>query len=478
MRRHQWILMLMALAACTDTLSPPNATVHLAAADPIPGMVLGARLSGRATGFDSVRARLWAAGVPTVTTPGQPAADSLSILALGLKAATTYWAAIETFGSTGMTRSESLQVTTAALPARLANLHLAVSSGTQSPGYLLVPIFVDSVGYIIAFDTTGQVGWYADLSTVMPNATLGDVEQLGDGRFVAYIGGTSGWQPVPGLLVEINHDGTTGARHYAPVPLYLDNHEIMLDQHRMLDTLNFFAYDIRTLDMSAYGGSPTAQVAGHYLVRRDPGDQIAFLWSAWDHFTLADWVEAPASNKALNPTDFDHPNALSRDLDGNYIVSWRNFGEVDKINALTGVIIWRMGGRVNQFTFPNDPLLFFSGEHNVQVLPNGHLIMYDNGLRHTPPESRAVEYSVDPQSFTATMVWQYRHSPALFTPFTGSVQRLANGNTLIGWAGLGMVTEVTNGGSVTWEGQVTYKGQALSLYRLRRIASLYTYIAP
>jgi len=30
---------------------------------------------------------------------------------------------------------------------------------------------------------------------------------------------------------------------------------------------------------------------------------------------------------------------------------------------------------------------------------------------------------------TATMVWEYRHDPPVFTPFVGTVQRLRSGNT-------------------------------------------------
>jgi hypothetical protein len=58
------------------------------------------------------------------------------------------------------------------------------------------------------------------------------------------------------------------------------------------------------------------------------------------------------------------------------------------------------------------------------------------------------------------------------------VQRRSNGNTLIGFAGVGVVTEVTSAGEVVWEGQVLIDGAPTFLYRLTSIPSLYRYEVP
>ena len=34
---------------------------------------------------------------------------------------------------------------------------------------------------------------------------------------------------------------------------------------------------------------------------------------------------------------------------------------------------------------------------------------------------------------TATLVWEYRHTPDISAACTGSLKRIANGNTLIDW---------------------------------------------
>ena len=60
-------------------------------------------------------------------------------------------------------------------------------------------------------------------------------------------------------------------------------------------------------------------------------------------------------------------------------------------------------------------------------------MLFDNGNYHSPQYSRAAEYRLDEQDKKAELVWEYKSSPSIFSTAMGSVQRLLNGNTLIGW---------------------------------------------
>jgi len=40
----------------------------------------------------------------------------------------------------------------------------------------------------------------------------------------------------------------------------------------------------------------------------------------------------------------------------------------------------------------------------VRVLGNGNLLLFDNGLRHDPSETRAVEYRLDTTAMRATLL--------------------------------------------------------------------------
>ena len=115
----------------------------------------------------------------------------------------------------------------------------------------------------------------------------------------------------------------------------------------------------------------------------------------------------------------------------------------------TGDIIWRLGGKNNQFTI-DDPDGPFAYQHDIRRLPNGDVTMFDN---HNPgPYSRAVEYQLDEFNKTADLVWQFRNSPDNYGFATGNNQRLPDGHRLIGW-GLSTpnVTEVLTDGTKLFE---------------------------
>ena len=111
----------------------------------------------------------------------------------------------------------------------------------------------------------------------------------------------------------------------------------------------------------------------------------------------------------------------------------------------------------------------------MRVLPNGHLLIYDNGnLLPAPRHSRAVEYALDTVAKTAAMVWEYLPNPPIYTFAVGSVQRLENGNTLVGFGLAGQIHEVDANARLVASALFTLNGVS-QFYRANRIRSLYTY---
>jgi hypothetical protein len=101
--------------------------------------------------------------------------------------------------------------------------------------------------------------------------------------------------------------------------------------------------------------------------------------------------------------------------------------------------------------------------------------MMDNHVRTHGP-ARAVEYVLDLQTMTATMVWEYRPNPGIVSMSMGSVQRLDDGTTLVGFGAAGRVAE-GGGGVVTWSATLTTgaSGAAVPFYRAVGMPSLYGY---
>lgn len=222
------------------------------------------------------------------------------------------------------------------------------------------------------------------------------------------------------------------------------------------------SYDMQIVDMRNYlpGADSEAVVTGLIIQEIDRYKNVVFQWRSWDHFAITDAVH---EDLYAHKIDYVHGNAIELDNDNNIMISSRHLDEITKINSKTGDIIWRFGGKNNQFTFINDTRKFCY-QHDIRRIKNGNITLYDNGNYHTPQYSRAVEYRLDEINKTAELVWQYNNTPNTFGYAMGNAQRLDNGNTVIGWGSTNPTfTEVKPDGTKAL--QMTFSNQVYS-YRV------------
>jgi len=235
-----------------------------------------------------------------------------------------------------------------------------------------------------------------------------------------------------------------------------DLHEflIMPNGHYLL-----MIYDPQPFDMSEIvpGGDPNAIVIGGIIQELDADKNVVFQWRSWDYIPVTDTY----ADLLASQIDYMHLNAVELDEDGNLLFIGRHLSEVTKISRQTGEIIWRLGGKQNEFEFIDEHLenapTYFAQPHDIRRIDNGNITLFDNGDFHNPPYSRGIEYKLNEVTKTATLEWEYRHTPEDVYAFAmGSVQRLANGNTLIGWgtvsaSGGPVLTEIHPDGSIAFE---------------------------
>ena len=391
-----------------------------------------------------------------------------TIVTLGLRPGTSYRNVIELKGSSGTAFSDTLLSSTGALPELLTRLQIATTGASRGLTLGAFQIGGSDV-FAVAFDSAGEIRWYRRFAGT--ERTGGELKQQPNGNFTLYRGESHGSQAVPGSYVEFTAAGDSVRAITVAPPRYVDNHELLITTGADgQERFHLFTYDFRPSDLASRQGEPVT-LAGHQLVRLRPDGSTEFEWNAWDHFTLDEWTE-PRPSSMPDEFDFDHPNSIDFDSDGNYIVSFRRLSQVLKIDATTGEVIWRLGGRRGEFAVLNDPLGGFSEQHSVRRLANGHLLLYDNGGEHQPKQSRAAEYELDLATKTARLVWEYRPEPAIYTPGGGAVQRLENGNTLVSFSQVGEAREVASDGTVLWTAELMLDGKHPSLYRLVRIGSL------
>ena len=455
-----------------------------------PHSVLSALVSFEVLGAQSgaeVRVRYETEG-DAGETPAYPVTEGAQEVAvLGLLPETTYDMTVEVSGSSeGTSRTESF--TTSSLPEPLQNVTIE-TTGESPEGYTLVETFLGPK-FVFAFDGDGRVRWYKDF-TDEPRGFETKIQP--NGNFTTFVGLSFGFEPTYGKFVEYTPSGEEVRTYSAQPPYYTDSHELLLTTNESgeVEHAHFFSYDLQPIaEAPPIGGEAGTRTAGHQLLRQTPDGQNDFFWNAWDHFEPADWIEPRGSEEY---EDFDHPNSLDIDEDGNYIVSMRSFGAVLKLNAKTGDLLWQLGGRKNQFEIVNDPLNGFSAQHTAYMTDAGTLLILDNGARHDPQQSRAVEYELDLEAMTATMVWEFRPE-GIYSPIVSSAERLQNGNTLVGFGIPSQIYEIDAEGETVWEAAMTHKegevvageeaaageeaSNSVPFYRANRLLSLYEFRVP
>jgi Arylsulfotransferase (ASST) len=97
--------------------------------------------------------------------------------------------------------------------------------------------------------------------------------------------------------------------------------------------------------------------------------QCGYDWRSWEHLDPAKDVITAVQDKR---SEWTHGNAVMELPDGNLLVSFRDISTIIKIKRRTGQILWKMGV---------PPL---SGQHAPTPLPNGNILIFDNGPHRCP----------------------------------------------------------------------------------------------
>src|SRR3974390_396045 len=328
----------------------------------------------------------------------------------------------------------------AQLPPDFPTLSVTTNySPAVSPGYIFqgVNLPVPGVGYYAMILTNdGSPIWYQKLTNacwdfkVLPNGYLHYAQQI---KGLTYTGGGDVVHQIldenhsPKETIQAGNGYVAEAHDFEMLP----NGDVLL-----------FGYYLSEVDMSQVvsNGNPAALVAGAIVQELNAQRDVVVQWRSWDYcpFT-SEWVNSTAAVIS----EF-HFNRVFLDNDGNLVVSTPAW--VKKINRQTGDIIWHLGGVENQSTLAGvakEKDLSDWASHDINRLSNGDVLLYNNSQAGQPGSTSTVkEYALDETNKIATRIWAYGPDPMVAGPFQGSAQRLANGNTFVGWGGLPGLTTV------------------------------------
>lgn len=220
---------------------------------------------------------------------------------------------------------------------------------------------------------------------------------------------------------------------------FTDSHEFEISPDGSRVLLLGFSYATR--DLTEYGGQPDAQVIDAVIQEQDADTgEVLFEWSALDHIALTETQE-PLTEATVDPV---HANSLAYDADGDLLMSARHTSTVYKIDRETGDVRWRLGGAASDFAFA-DPAQRPGYQHDARRLPDGRLMLFDNGNRRDPQYSRGAVYELDERAMTARLVEDVQTPEPVFAFFAGSARQTDNGNVLLDYGSTGRMVEFADG---------------------------------
>lgn len=174
------------------------------------------------------------------------------------------------------------------------------------------------------------------------------------------------------------------------------------------------------------------------VIEVDADGNRIWEWHAKDHLDPEIDIIMPQTLR----WEWSHMNTVVPLDDGRVILSARNLSTVFFVDKASGKITDRLG----------DGLFF--GQHDPRLLPNGNLLVFDNGVMRYRDAgffnfSRIVEIDLT----TKEIVWQYQDTPPYYfhSPFISGVEPLPNGNYLITEGSTGRMFQITRSGEIVWE---------------------------
>ncbi len=334
--------------------------------------------------------------------------------------------------------------------------------------YQAVAAEVEGIGYyLMVLDNLARPVWYRKLAhdyaydfKVQPNG------QMTYGQFIEHHSYTGGGDVIH-MIMDKNFNLVDSVQMKNGYVAEGHDFQILPNGHKLM-----FGYYLTQVDLSPYvnGGYPDALVSGGVIQEHDANGNVIFQWRSWDYYDFAEYPWGRRSNQPI--VSAFHLNTINLDTDGNLFIATPEW--VKKINRQTGDIMWHLGGDENEFSFVGvdslDGVGHFGG-HGFHRLPNGNVLIYDNGNRQGTRSSQVHEYALDEENRIATHVWTYVPDTPVYAWHRGNAQRLPNGNTVIGWGGASgkpgpAFTEVDPAGEVVME--ISFDNPDVESYRAYR----------
>lgn len=407
---------------------------------------------------------------------------------------------------------EPLSFTTVGVPPNFPTINIKTSQPDRmEPGYTLFPA---GGGNTLAVDAHGTPRWrYIGAGP--------DIHQAANGLLLARVNGTIREFDFLGNMTRAWR--ATGTPPSEPVDIAVPveaanfHHDVaLIESSGNILTLSQSRHTVDNFPIID-GTDPNPPTATVEIVS-DPILEIATDGTIVNSWDLVDILDRRRGGYGLfdSPTvqdpgvaDWSHSNAVLHDpRDDSIIVSVRNQDAVIKFDRNTGDLKWILGPHQGWGPEFEPYLLEPVGDdfewpyhtHAPMLLPNGNLMVHDNGNFRARPfdpplageesYTRAVEYTIDEDTMEVTQVWEYGKDAeeVIYSAILGDADWLSEtDNVLITFGSPsfidherpepipGRIVEVDRNGEVVFDLELTARdGMSRTLlYRSERVPSLY-----
>ncbi|TRM57114.1 ASST-domain-containing protein [Schizophyllum amplum] len=236
------------------------------------------------------------------------------------------------------------------------------------------------------------------------------------------------------------------------------------------DLATMTAYVTQEYDLSPYGGPKNGYILNCVVQEINiTSSEVIFEWHSLDHVDPSESYTSPGltGSDSSSPWDYFHLNAIDKDDSGNYLISGRHIHTLFYVDASSGDIQWRLGGKNSNFTISKDAE--FSWQHDGRWRSASTISLFNNAGtigQQDRVSSRGMLLNVDTTAMTVDLAQEYLPHKNAISRSQGNTQILENGNVIVGWGAEPYFGEYDSAGNLLWEMRFAYDNvQAYRAYR-------------
>lgn len=378
----------------------------------------------------SVFVEYWPAGRLALKQASKSSAGTVhSITLVNLKPKTRY--VYQLINSTRHIQSEEFTFETDSVPGHTLGVRKDKIDTTLFTGYILLRRFFKQ-GVDVLIDREGDIVWYHAYDTAVrrafswtSNNTILSVYDSARIMETDLLGNRL-------LDLDLEQLGLP----------YKVHHEVFYDPAGNIVTIT---HDSVRYDLRKFGGQKDQYLTADGILVLSKQGEIRWKWNLLQ-------AENPArfGGKINLRENWGHANSIALDTAGNYLISFRDFNQVWKIDKDTGKVLWKFGE--NGTIKPPQTADNFIRQHSIHFNSRSELMMFDNGDLKIRPNSRILSFQINEADQSAKRVIHVELPRALSSYRMCSAELINEGKYLVCTTRKdAVVTVVNDSGEIMWK---------------------------